>query len=204
MGRKNGGRTRFGPPLRMGPRPSPFKSRCVAMLNFKNGVCILPAPIVPPTSSFPFLTPLRPRPLVLTLFRALPLNSPFAAARRARAATGCIVYAAIRETYCLPANNERFPREISAVFISPQARSLRTGGGTAAIREFLLRGILCELFRRNLRMLFPLQPRNCNNRLRKRYTRNDGCAVPLLALTLILHLGGALHFANEPCGVVQM
>jgi len=36
---------------RMGPRPSPFKSRCVAMLNFKNGVCILSAPIALLSSS---------------------------------------------------------------------------------------------------------------------------------------------------------
>lgn len=43
---------------------------------------------------------------------------------RSRAATESIVYAAIRETYCLPANNERFPREISAVFISPQVREV--------------------------------------------------------------------------------
>jgi len=41
-GEKNRACRRFGPPSRMGPRPSPFKSHCVAMLNFKNGVCILP------------------------------------------------------------------------------------------------------------------------------------------------------------------
>lgn len=46
------------------------------MLNFKNGDCILPAPIVPFLSFTLFFS----RPPVLTLFRALPLNSPFAAA----------------------------------------------------------------------------------------------------------------------------
>lgn len=54
------------------------------MLNFKNGVCILPAPIVPLFSlPLSLSTPLS-RPPVLTLFRALPLNSPFAAAARSR------------------------------------------------------------------------------------------------------------------------
>lgn len=38
-----------------------------------------------------------------------PLNSPSAAPVHRRASE-CIVYAAIRETYCRLANNERFPR----------------------------------------------------------------------------------------------
>lgn len=125
MGRKNRRDTRFGPPPRMGSRLSPFKSHCVAMLNFKNGVCILPAPIVPLLSLTLFLSfslSVHFNALPSATLKTLPLRQ-----RRARAATECIVYAAIRETYCLPANNERFPREISAVFISPQAPSLRTG-----------------------------------------------------------------------------
>lgn len=45
-----------------------------------------------------------------------PLNSPSAAPVHRRASE-CIVYAAIRETYCRLANNERFPRGRSVVFI---------------------------------------------------------------------------------------
>lgn len=42
-------------------------------------------------------------------------------------ASECIVYAAIRETYCRPANNERFPRGRSEVFILPrQLETLRS------------------------------------------------------------------------------
>lgn len=147
-------------PLRMRHRPSPFESHCVVILNCKNSVCILSR--IVPLSFSPLPLPRRshsshPRCMFVftSLFPSAPsLNSSlFVAARCARAATECIVYAAIRETYCLPANNERFPREISAVFISPQARSLRSN---RVLRQSSS-GILCELFRRNLRMLFPLQ-----------------------------------------------
>lgn len=106
-----------GLPPAMVSRPSPFKSRCLAILNFKNGVCILPARNTPSPSTLPLR--LCPR-----LALEQPLNSPSAAAAR-RAASECIVYAAIRETYCRPANNERFPRGISVVFIFQQPATLR-------------------------------------------------------------------------------
>lgn len=85
----------------MAARPSPFKSRCLAILNFKNGACILSAHL-----SF-FLQRRSFRGLVY-FHPGIPhlktLSGPQGGA------TECIVYAAIRETYCRPANNERFPR----------------------------------------------------------------------------------------------
>ena len=107
-------------------RPSPFKSRCLAILNFKNGACILsawkhPLRIVLPAPPALWLTPFPGWPCEAALKLSLCGGGPPAGASE------CIVYAAIRETYCRPANNERFPRGRSAVFILPrQLETLRS------------------------------------------------------------------------------
>lgn len=87
-------------------------------------VYYLPTPIAPLLLSLFFSFASR---FFIMLSLSLPPSSAalkLSLCGRSRAATECIVYAAIRETYCLPANNERFPREISAVFISPQVREV--------------------------------------------------------------------------------
>lgn len=85
----------------MASRPSPFKSRSSAILNFKNGPCILSArnTCLPSGRSSRGLLYFHPR-------SGCTLNSRSGP----QGAAECIVYAAIRETYCRPANNERFPR----------------------------------------------------------------------------------------------
>lgn len=99
----------------MASRPSPFKSRCSAILNFKNGPCILSArnTHLPSGRSSRGLLYFHPR-------SGCTLNSRSGP----QGAAECIVYAAIRETYCRPANNERFPRGRS----TPSLFSLRSAG----------------------------------------------------------------------------
>lgn len=111
----------------MASRPSPFKSRCSAILNFKNGPCILSArnTRLPSGRSSRGLLYFHPR-------SGCTLNSRSGP----QGAAECIVYAAIRETYCRPANNERFPRGRSTPSLFSPLASLPAVAHLVAVARF--------------------------------------------------------------------